>query len=157
MADSPSSPGRPALTSAPPSSRMDSMVIIAQAMAKRGELEAALGVLQDARREADERGMHVEFLDYTMGDILANMQRWAEAESAFNSEIEHYPDHLQAYASLAVVAVLSGQFDKVDVTLNRMVQANPGRNACLTAAETLEALGDNRTAARWRQRAEELN
>jgi tetratricopeptide (TPR) repeat protein len=134
-----------------------SSVIIAQAKAKEGKLDEALGILVAARKAADERGMRVEVLDYAIGDVLATQQRWPEAEAAFLSEIANFPGHLQAYASLAVVYVLSGQHDKVDTTLGRMVEANPSRVACLTAAETLEALGDERTAARWRKRAEQFN
>ena len=134
-----------------------SSVILAQAKAKQGKLDEALGILVDTRQKADARGMKIEYLDFAMGDVLATQQKWPEAEAAFLAEIENFPDHLQAYASLAVVYVLSGQYDKVDPTLIRMVDANPSRVACLTAAETLEALGDDRTAARWREQAERFN
>jgi arylsulfatase A-like enzyme len=134
-----------------------SSVIIAQAKAKQGKLDEALNVLLETKKDADARGMRVETLDYAIGDIFASREQWAEAEKAFLSEIARFPGNLQAYASLAVVYVLGGQHEKVDPILDRMVQANPSRLACLTAAETLEALGDAKTGARWRREAERFN
>jgi arylsulfatase A-like enzyme/Flp pilus assembly protein TadD len=141
---------------ADPTMKSRSAVILAQAFAKKGRTDEALRLLDATRDEAKAQGVRVEFLDYARGDILATVGRNDEAEAAFLGEIEGYPHNLSAYSSLAVVYAVSGKGASVDPVLERMVAANPTRQACAVAAETLATLGDERGAAAWRRRGDAM-
>ncbi|HVT04674.1 MAG TPA: sulfatase-like hydrolase/transferase [Thermoanaerobaculia bacterium] len=129
------------------------LVIIAQSYEKQGRFEEALQTLQGVQNEAQRTGTRVEQLDYTLGDIYANLERNTEAEQAFLREISTFPNNLQAYSSLSVLYTVSGRQNEVDPLLEKMFAANPNGQACLVAAETLQTLGDTAGAAKWRHRA----
>lgn len=138
---------------ADPTMKGRSAVILAQAYAKKGRVDDALQLLETTRAEAKQQGVRVELLDFARGDILATIGRNAEAEQAFLEEIAGYPHNLSAYSSLAVVYAVSGKTGEIDGVLDRLVAANPNRQACAVAAETLQSLGDARGASVWRKRA----
>lgn len=141
---------------ADPTMKARSAVVLAQAYAKGGRVDEALRLLESTREEARRQGIRVEMLDYARGDVLATAGRNDEAEAAFLEEIAGYPHNLSAYSSLAVVYAVSGKGSQVDETLERMFRANPNRQACLFAAETLATLGDERGASAWRKRGDAL-
>lgn len=128
-------------------------VTLAQLRKKQGRFDEALRILEQARAEANERQMRVEYLEYSLGDLYATMDRPVVAEAAFRREIGMFPNNLTAYSSLAVVLVLQKKYDEVDPLFAEMARANPTRQAYLVAAETYAVLGDNRSAAAWRKKA----
>ncbi|MBI2212031.1 MAG: sulfatase-like hydrolase/transferase [Acidobacteria bacterium] len=136
-----------------PTMKARSSVILAQAYAKAGKTDEALRLLDSTRDEARRQGVRVELLDYARGDILATVGRNSEAETAFLAEIAGYPSNLSAYSSLAVLYLVDGKPERVDRVLEQMFAANPNRQACTVAAETLATLGNERGAAAWRKRA----
>jgi Flp pilus assembly protein TadD len=91
-------------------------------------------------------------LDFLRGDALARLARPAEAEAAYRRETAAFPDHLQAYANLAVLAFVQGRRAEVQEVLEAMARANPGPAANRLAAKTWEAFGDRKAAAAWRSR-----
>jgi hypothetical protein len=84
------------------------------------------------------------------------MDRYPEAEQAFRREIEAFPAELNAYASLSVVLAVQKKYDDIDPLFIAMTSRNPNRRAYLVAAKSYEVLGDARTAAQWRSRADRL-
>ena len=91
--------------------------------------------------------------DYLRGDLLARLDRPEEAAAAYRREIAAFPQHLQAYANLAVILMIQGRSAEANELLEQMARSNPHRGAFLLAAKTLEAFEDRQGAARWRQRA----
>ena len=51
----------------------------------------------------------VPWLEFVRGDVLARLGRHAEAEKALREEIQAFPSHARAYASLAIVTALQGR------------------------------------------------
>jgi choline-sulfatase len=130
-----------------------SELLVAEVAIRRGDHAGALRLLDEAARHAGELKMdHVYGLDYLRGDALARLARPAEAEAAYRREIEAFPDHLQAYANLAVVYFVQSKLPAVQSILDDMARANPGPPAYRLAAKTWEAFGDRKAAAAWRQR-----
>jgi arylsulfatase A-like enzyme/Flp pilus assembly protein TadD len=128
-------------------------LLLAEIAIRRGDHTGALRLLDDTAAHATELGMdHVYGLDFLRGDALARLTRPAEAEAAYRREIEAFPDHLQAYANLAVLYFVQGKRAAVQAMLEDMARANPGPSAYRLAAKTWEAFGDRRAAAAWRQR-----
>jgi len=128
-------------------------VILARIHAAQGRFDDALHMLEQLRGEAASKQMHVEGLEFALGDLYAKMNRFAEAEQAFRNEIAMFPSDLQAYSSLAVVLVVQKKYDAVDPVLTQMAENNRSPQAYLVAAKTYAVLGDARTAAQWRNRA----
>jgi arylsulfatase A-like enzyme/Flp pilus assembly protein TadD len=128
-------------------------LLIAEVAIRRGDYAGALrGLDETARRAAAQKTSRVYGLDFLRGDALARLARPAEAEEAYRREIEAFPDHLQAYANLAVVYYVQGKRADVAPLLDRMAAASPGPAATALAAQTWEAFGDRKAAAAWRRR-----
>lgn len=133
------------------------LLLLADVERSAGKLERALESLQEAERRAAELGVgrqgRLQGADYLRGDLLARLDRPEEAAAAYRREIAAFPQHLQAYANLAVILMIQGRSAEADELLEQMARSNPHRGAFLLAAKTLEAFEDREGAARWRQRA----
>jgi len=130
-----------------------SALLLAEVTIRRGDHAGALRLLDEAARHAAALKMdHVYGLDFLRGDALARLARPGEAEAAYRREIAAFPDHLQAYANLAVLGFVQGKRAAVPAILEDMARANPGPPAYRLAAKTWEAFGDRKAAAAWRQR-----
>ena len=128
-------------------------LLLAEVRIRRGDPAGALRILDEAERQAAELEMgRVHRADFLRGDALARLDRPVEAEAAYRREIEAFPDHLQAYANLAVLQFVQGRRDAVRKTLEDMARNNPGPPAYRLAAKTWDAFGDGKAAAAWRRR-----
>ncbi|HVS33029.1 MAG TPA: sulfatase-like hydrolase/transferase [Thermoanaerobaculia bacterium] len=135
-------------------SRLAARVLLAQGFTQQGKLGEALALVEAVEREAQREGIGpVESLQYVRGDVLGRMERYDEAVAAFRREIAAFPRNRQTYANLYLVYMVTDRPEEAEGALEEMVRANPGRAALLFAARTVEAVGDARGAARWRQRA----
>ena len=130
------------------------LLLLADVQRTAGRLDAALRTVQEAERRAEELGVErLQGADYLRGDLLARLDRPEEAVAAYRREIASFPQHLQAYANLAVISMIQGKSAEAQELLEQMARNNPHRGAFLLAAKTLEAFEDREGAARWRQRA----
>jgi arylsulfatase A-like enzyme/Flp pilus assembly protein TadD len=130
------------------------LLLLADVERTAGKLERALRSVQEAERRAAELGVgRLQGADYLRGDLLARLDRPEEAAAAYGREIAAFPQHLQAYANLAVILMIQGRSAEANELLEQMARSNPHRGAFLLAAKTLEAFEDRPGAARWRQRA----
>ncbi|HYO74888.1 MAG TPA: sulfatase-like hydrolase/transferase [Thermoanaerobaculia bacterium] len=129
-------------------------VLLARILNAQDRPREALVLAQEAATEARARNAGaIEALHFVVGDALARMEQYDNAAEALRREIELFPRNRQAYASLYLVYVLTNRFAEANAVLEAMVRATPNRSAMLFAAETTDAVGDSRTAARWRARA----
>ncbi|HET9225052.1 MAG TPA: sulfatase-like hydrolase/transferase [Thermoanaerobaculia bacterium] len=130
------------------------LLLLADVERSTGKLDAALQTVQEAERRAAELGIgRLQGADYLRGDLLARLDRPEEAAAAYRREIAAFPQHLQAYANLAVILMIQGRSAEANELLEQMARSNPHRGAFLLAAKTLEVFEDRQGAARWRQRA----
>lgn len=133
------------------------LLLLAEAERAAGRLEQALRTVREAEERAAELGVgrqgRLQGADYLRGDLLARLDRPEEAAAAYRREIAAFPQHLQAYANLAVILMIQGRSAEAHEMLGQMARENPHRGAFLLAAKTLEAFEDRQGAARWRQRA----
>ena len=134
-----------------------SLLVLAEVIQRRGNLQQALETLDRAERRARQLGGEpVYSLEHLRGDTLARMNRPEEAIRSFRREIELFPHNTQSYAALAVIHLIRREPAEVDRVLEEMVRANPHRHAYLLAAQTLEAVGATGAAGSWRRRAEQI-
>jgi arylsulfatase A-like enzyme len=137
--------------------RARSAVILAEAEARRGRLDAALAALSEAASRAAGLGLGpVPGSEFVRGDVLARLGRHAEAERALRAEIAAFPRNARAYASLAIVVALrGGSREECREILETMARARPGADTARLAAKTLDFVGDAEGARAWRRRAGE--
>jgi tetratricopeptide (TPR) repeat protein len=95
-------------------------LILAQVLVARRDLPAALAMLH---------GVAAPRADFVRGDILARLNRTAEARTAFEKAIAADPRHVDAYIALALVFRIEGNVAASRATLERMVAAMPETRA----------------------------
>jgi choline-sulfatase len=141
-------------------SQPSTLLLLAEVERTAGKLEQALWTIQEAERRAAELGIgqqggqgRLQGADYLRGDLLARLDRPEDAAAAYRREIAAFPEHLQAYANLAVILMIQGRSAEANELLEQMARSNPHRGAFLLAAKTLDVFEDRQGAARWRQRA----
>ena len=127
------------------------LVLMAQIRTAQGEFAAADSAVQQAIAAAGEDVPELAY--FIRGDLLARQARYDEAIVAFNEEIRRYPQDRLAYASLAVVYLVTHRRAQANATMEWMVRENPGPASYELAAKTFEQMRDQADAAAWRKRA----
>ncbi|HEX6902929.1 MAG TPA: sulfatase-like hydrolase/transferase [Thermoanaerobaculia bacterium] len=132
------------------SQRVGPMITLAEVRYARKDGAGALDLLRQAeeaynQREAKDPNV-IRGLYLLRGKVLADQGNAAEAEAAFNKEIELLPDSIRAYSNLAILYALTGRTPEVAPTLKRMVDTNPHPAAYAEAVKTLRILNDTRSA-----------
>ena len=131
--------------------RATGLIVMAQVLTKQGRLDDALRATDQALQEIGEATVP-PLLYYVRGDVLARQSKYSDAIAAFNEEIRRYPHDREAYASLAVVYVVTGRRREANETMERLVRANPSPASYDFAARTFAELRDEEDAALWRRR-----
>jgi pentatricopeptide repeat protein len=133
---------------------------LAEVLVAEGRLEEAMGQTDQALAELARRAPGQSFpkLWWVRGDVLARLQRDAEAEQAFWREIQSFPADTHTYSSLAVLYASEGKPDAAVGVLRRMVESHgESPAACAEAVSTLRVLGDAQGAAALLRHALELH
>jgi tetratricopeptide (TPR) repeat protein len=134
--------------------RAESLLLLARIHKTRGENVEALQVLDQLQTRVERGSLPaVPMLQFERGDALGRLGRNEEAVQAFGREIEAFPHNTRAYVHLAILYATARRFESIEPLLERMVEANPAAETMLLAASTVEGLGDEAGARRWRARA----
>lgn len=131
-----------------PAFQRPAQVLQAIILVEQGRLTEALQLLDRARGPNPIRD-----LESTRGDILARMDRPADAIAAFESEIRFFPQNRDAYSRLALLQFAAGHRGAAVSVLERMYAASPDRATAQLAAGVAEAVGEDALATRWRRTA----
>ena len=139
-----------ALVTSDPGALARAAVVQAEVLARRGHPEQALERLETVRRGSASLGP-VPWLEFVRGDVLARLGRHEQAEAALRAEIQTFPNHARAYASLAIVRALRGApLAESRRVLVEMSRAAPGPGSRELAARALAFIGDDEGSANWR-------
>ena len=103
--------------------------------------DEALRSLNEARTGYAKRSMQPRDLNFMIGDSLARMERYSEAEPFLREEARLYPDHVRARASLAMLYQSMGRTDAAAQTLDALVRDVPAPEAYSTAARVWRMFG----------------
>ena len=131
--------------------RREATLLIAELRVAQGRLAEALQIADQLRDEPGAAALMD--LESTRGDVLARMNRNAEAEAAFRAEIANFPRNREAYTRLAVLYVTMNRLADAERALEEMFEKNRSRSTAELAAGTWAAVENGPAAARWRQRA----
>jgi len=131
------------------SGRIGPKIVLAQTLQEQGRLEDALKVIQQAVDEVSRMEGRPKFsgLFFQHGDLLARLGRDAEAEKAFQREIEDFPSNPYPYTRLSVLYAAQGRGQEAVGILKTMVDRNDTPLAYAEAIRTLRTLGDPQGAA----------
>ena len=106
-----------------------------------GQYDRALASLLEARQGYAQRSTQARDLYFMIGDSLARLERYQEAEPYLKEEIRLYPSHVRARAGLAMLYQAMGKTAEAESTLDHLVRDVPSRDASETAARVWRLFG----------------
>jgi choline-sulfatase len=107
----------------------------------------ALPHLMQAREGFARRAVQPSDLHFLIGDSLARLERYAEAEPFLGEEVRLYPQNIRARAGLAMLYQATGRSDAAAKAIDAMIRESPTPAAYDTAAQLWRMFGDAQRAA----------
>ena len=104
--------------------------------------EDAAASFDEAVKMLSERQRTLADLHLYMGEALARLDRYDEAEAQFREELRDFPRNIQAYTSLAMLYRASNRDAAVEDVLNELVASTPTPEGYGVAARLWTILGD---------------
>jgi choline-sulfatase len=95
-----------------------------------GDFQAAVPFLTQALQESAARTVQIPELRYYLGDALARLERYAEAEPVLRTEVRLFPYELRARAALVMLYRATGRVQESDrevETIERLAKSGNGR------------------------------
>ena len=118
-----------------------------------GKYEEAAAQFGEAETIVRQHGGVMADLHLYLGESLARLDRYADAESQFRKELDAYPRNVQAYTSLAMLYRASNRDADVEDVLNELVAATPTPEGYAVAARLWTILGERSRAEALRSDA----
>ena len=122
---------------------------------EQGDWPGAIPPLQQAAAALRQRTGQIADTHYVLGDALARMERYPEAEQAFKAELAVSPAHTRARAGLAMLYAASGREREAEAALEELVRRSPTPAGYGLAAQVWAAFGRPDKAAEIRARLRE--
>jgi Flp pilus assembly protein TadD len=116
----------------------------------QGQYEAALAPLLQAKETMRGRTLQMNDLNYHIGDSLARLERYAEAEPYLLEEIRVFPNNTRARSGLAMLYRAMGRNAESDRAIEEMLRAVPTAETRATAAKLWTMFGEPGKAQRVR-------
>jgi arylsulfatase A-like enzyme/Flp pilus assembly protein TadD len=113
---------------------------------EQAEYDAAAAAFQGAVTATLAGAAPIPDLHLYLGESLAHLDRYPEAESQYRLELRAFPRNVQAYASLAMLYRASNRDDDVEDVLNELVSGTPTPEGYAVAARLWTILGDRSRA-----------
>lgn len=118
-----------------------------QSLYAQGQLEEALMAFEDAVDAATSSETTLEDLHLQLGQTLARLERFDEAEEQYRAEMRVYPRNIAAYTSLVSLYQASNRAADAEEALNLLVESVPTPEGYETAASLWTVLGEPGRAA----------
>jgi tetratricopeptide (TPR) repeat protein len=111
-----------------------------------GRYEEALAAFEAADVVVKGRTLQISELQFYMGDTLARLDRYTEAERRFRGELLVFPQNIRAYASLAMLYRASNRDQAAEQVIAELMRAAPTPEGYALAARLWTIFGDRRKA-----------
>ena len=118
-----------------------------------GNYADAAAAFREAEAATPEGAAPIPDLHLYLGESLAHLDRYGEAEAQYRLELRAFPRSVQAYASLAMLYRASNRDDAVEDVLNELVSGTPTPEGYAVAARLWTILGDRSRAEALRSDA----
>jgi tetratricopeptide (TPR) repeat protein len=95
-----------------------------------GDFQGAVPFLTEALQESAARTVQIPELRYYLGDALARLERYAEAEPVLRTEVRLFPYELRAHAALVMLYRATGRVTESDreiEAIERLAPTGSGR------------------------------
>ena len=113
----------------------------------QGQFAAAVPRLEEARKAMAGRTVQVLDVNFYLGDSLARLERYAEAEPLFRAELAISPAHVRARAGLAMLYRATGREADAERAIAELLQAVPTHEGYDVAAQLWTMFGEPGRAA----------
>ena len=111
------------------------------------QFAAAVPRLAEARKAMEGRTVQILDVNYYLGDSLARLERYQEAEACFRKEIALSPAHVRARAGLAMLYRATGREAEAERAIAELLQNVPTPEAYDVAAQLWTMFGEPARAA----------
>ncbi len=118
-----------------------------------GRFDDAAAALQNAARALQARASVVPDLQLMLGDAFVQLDRDAEAETAYREALQLAPENIRAYEGLATLYYSSNRSEAMTQTIDDLLEAVPTAEGYATAARVYLAAGDRSRANALRAEA----
>ena len=118
-----------------------------RALLAEGRFEEALTTLEQAVEAVTSSEMTLEDLHLQLGQTLARLERYEEAEEQYRTEMRVYPRNIAAYSSLVSLYQASSRSVDAEAILDLLVESVPTPEGYETAAGLWTVLGEPARAA----------
>lgn len=118
-----------------------------------GRYDEARAALEEAVAWLDENGGTLEELHLSLGETLARLEQYPEAEEHFRAELRAFPRSIRAYTSLALLYRASNRTSAVEEILDGLVDATRTPEGYETAARLWTIVREPARAAALRAEA----
>jgi tetratricopeptide (TPR) repeat protein len=108
--------------------------------------EAALEAFEEAETLASEHGRSFEELHWHLGDTLAHLERYQDAETHFREELRAFPRSVRTYSSLTMLYRASNRDQAAEEAIDELMEAAPTPEGYATAARLWTILGERARA-----------
>jgi choline-sulfatase len=122
----------------------------------QGRYEAALPHFMAAKQALTSRTVQMPDVNYYIGDSLARLERYAEAERFFREEIGINPAHVRARAGVAMLYRAMGRTAESEQAIADLIRSSPTPEGYDVAAQLWTMFGDLGRAAGVRAEARRL-
>lgn len=119
----------------------------------QGHYAQALPLLVEAHDQWAARTMQPADLRFYIGDTLARLERYPEAERYFREELSIYPSSMRARSGLAMLYAATNRPDDAERVIAEMLKVSSSPTAYETAAHLWEMFGQPDRAAAVRAEA----
>lgn len=107
-----------------------------------GKYEEAAAAFQEAVSDANERKRSIPELHLYLGESLAHLDRYAEAEAQYREELRTFPRSVHVYSRLAMLYAATNRQEAVEDVLNELVAATPTPESYAVAARLWTIVGN---------------
>ncbi len=115
--------------------------------------DEALAAFQEAVKTTRERARELSELHVSLGDTLARLDRYPEAEMEFREELRAFPDSIRAYSSLVTLYRAQNRDDAARETIDALIEAAPTSEGYAAATRLSTLIGDRAKADALRAEA----
>jgi tetratricopeptide (TPR) repeat protein len=112
------------------------------ALASAGRHEAAVAAFDQAIAVAKRRGTPVSELQFSLGESLARLDRYGDAEAAFVEEMRAFPQNLQPRVSLAMLYRAQRREADLEQTVKDLLRALPSPEGYAAAVRLWTLVGE---------------
>jgi arylsulfatase A-like enzyme/TolA-binding protein len=118
---------------------------------RQHQYAAALPHFLEAKQAVAARTVQLPDVNYYIGDSLARLDRYAEAEAAFRDELRVVPNHIRAHAGLAMLYRATGRGSESDRAIAELIRHAPTAEGYTVAAQLWTMFGEPAKAAAVRE------